>query len=101
LVLDVFPLASRSVGFNFDPRVLIVARGSRGSTRRAAVLQAAYALTPAEIRIAQLLAEGQSAELIAARRGVAVGTVRAQIKTIMAKVGVRRQVELVVRLTEL
>ena len=102
LVLDVFPLPTRTWRLIFEPRVLVVARGPKGSAaRRAAVLQAVYALTSAEILIAQHLAEGHSADLIAARRGVAVGTVRAQIKTIMAKVGVRRQVELVVRLTEL
>jgi DNA-binding CsgD family transcriptional regulator len=102
LVLDVYPLPMRAARLFFEPQVLVVARGPKGSAaRRAAVLQAMYALTSAEIQIAQHLAEGQSADLIAARRGVAIGTVRAQIKTIMAKVGVRRQVELVVRLTEL
>jgi DNA-binding CsgD family transcriptional regulator len=102
LVLEVFPLPSQSYEFNFEPRVLIVARGARHSNvRRSAILQAAYALTSAEIDIAQLLAEGQSPELIAASRGVAVGTVRAQIKAIMTKLGVNRQVELVVRLGRL
>ncbi len=102
LVLDVFPLASRSVGFNFDPRVLIVARGSRGTTaKRAAVLQTAYALTPAEIQVAQYLADGRSAEFIAGRRSVAIGTIRVQIKSVMAKVGVTRQVQLVARLGEI
>jgi DNA-binding CsgD family transcriptional regulator len=102
LVLDVFPLPTRTSRLFFEPRVLVVARGPKGSAaRRAAVLKAVYALTSAEIHIAQYLSEGQSAELIAARREVEVGTVRAQIKTIMAKVGVGRQVELVVRLTEL
>jgi DNA-binding CsgD family transcriptional regulator len=102
LVLEVFPLPAQSCQFNFEPRVLVVARGARNSTaRRAAILQAAYALTSAETDIAQLLAEGQSAELIAANRRVAVGTVRAQIKSIMTKLGVGRQVELVVRLGQL
>jgi len=79
-----------------------VARGARGSNaRRAVTLQAVYALTSAESEIAQQLAAGQSTEFIAANRGVAVGTVRAQIKAIMAKIGVSRQVELVVRLSQL
>jgi DNA-binding CsgD family transcriptional regulator len=42
-----------------------------------------------------------TAEFIAAKRGVAVETVRTQIKAIMAKLGVSRQAELVVRLGEL
>jgi DNA-binding NarL/FixJ family response regulator len=69
--------------------------------RRAAILEAAFALTCSETDIAQRIVEGESAKLIAASRGVAVGTVRAQIKTIMAKFGVNRQVELVVRLSQL
>jgi len=102
LVLDVFPLPSRAYQFTFAPRVLVVARSPRGSkARRVAILQATYALTSAEIQITEYLAEGQSAELIAAKRGVAVETVRTQIKAIMAKLGVSRQVELVVRLREL
>jgi DNA-binding CsgD family transcriptional regulator len=102
LVLDVFPLPARTSHFSFDPRVLIVARGARGSNaRRAVTLQAVYALTSAESEIAQQLAAGQSTEFIAANRGVAVGTVRAQIKAIMAKIGVSRQVELVMRLSQL
>jgi DNA-binding CsgD family transcriptional regulator len=58
-------------------------------------------LTSTEIQIAEYLAQGQSAELIAAKRGVSVETVRTQIKAIMAKLGVTRQVEVVVRLGEL
>jgi DNA-binding CsgD family transcriptional regulator len=102
LVLDVFPLPVQPYQFSFDPRVMIVARGARGSkARRAAFLQSAYGLTSAETEIAQNLADGQSTDAIAAERGVTVGTVRAQIKTIMAKLGVSRQVELVVRLSQL
>lgn len=102
LVFDVFPLPAQPYQFSFEPRALIVARGVRGShARRSAILQTAYALTSAENDIAQNLAEGQSPELIAANRGVAVGTVRAQIKTIMAKLGVGRQIELVIRLGQL
>jgi DNA-binding CsgD family transcriptional regulator len=102
LVLDVFPLPSQAYQLTFAPRVLVVARSPRGSkARRTLILQATYALTSAEIQITEYLGEGQSVEFIAAKRGVAVETVRTQIKAIMAKIGVRRQVELVVRLGEL
>jgi DNA-binding CsgD family transcriptional regulator len=102
LVLDVFPLPSQAYQLTLSPRVLVVARSPRGSkVRRAGILQAAYALTSAEVQIAEYLVEGQSAEFIAAKRGVSVETVRTQIKAIMAKLGVSRQVELVVRLGEL
>ncbi len=102
LVLDVFALPAQPYNFNFAPRVLIVARGPRGSNAsRAALLHTVYALTPAETDIAQHLAEGKPADFIGLNRGVAVGTVRAQIKRIMAKLGVGRQVELAIRLSQL
>jgi DNA-binding CsgD family transcriptional regulator len=99
LVLDVIALPRRDYEFSFAPRVLVIARGSRGSAeRKAAILQTAYALTAAETDIAMQLIEGRTPETIAADRNVAVGTVRAQIKSLMAKTGVSRQVELVARL---
>jgi DNA-binding CsgD family transcriptional regulator len=102
LVLDVIALPRRQYQFNFVPRVLIVARGKRATTeRKSAVLQALYALTAAETDIAMQLTAGKTAEAIATARSVAVGTVRAQIKTVLAKIGVRRQVELVARLSEI
>jgi DNA-binding CsgD family transcriptional regulator len=105
IVLDVFPLPSehRSFnGFGSAPRVLIVGRGAAASDgRRIAILNAAYGLTSAETDIALYLAKGKTAELIAKHRHVSVGTVRAQIKTILAKVGVKRQAELTARLNQL
>ncbi len=106
MVLEVFTLPGRldTPGFaSIAPRVLIVACGQRKSSRsrRAALLQAIYRLTAAEIEVAQLLTEGISPQEIAGRRGVSVGTVRVQIKAILVKVGVRRQVELTARLNQL
>jgi DNA-binding CsgD family transcriptional regulator len=104
IVIDVFALPSQhSFEFpRFAPSVLVVARGAAvGDQRRASMLQVIYGLTGAETEIALGLAEGRTAEVIASDRSVAVGTVRAQIKTVLAKVGVRRQVELAGRLTQL
>lgn len=102
LVLDVMSLPSRAVSFLSGPRVLIVVRGSHGAeSRKVAVLQGIYGFTAAETDIALLLARGTSTEMIARERGVSVGTVRAQIKSMLAKLGVSRQVELVARLGEL
>ncbi len=105
IVLDVFPLPMQTGILNLaslEPQVLIVACGQRrAEARRAAILAAVYGLTTAETEIAQQLAAGQSAQAIASGRGVAVGTVRTQIKTILAKLGVRRQTELAARLHQL
>lgn len=102
LVLEVIPLPRREYELHLAPRVLVIARGTRmPSERRAAVVQAAYALTVAETQIAIQLGAGETPQAIAAARGVAVGTVRAQIKSICAKLGVSRQAELVARLNDL
>jgi DNA-binding CsgD family transcriptional regulator len=101
IVLDVMPLPSVALEFSSAPRVVVVARGSRGDdARRAAILQGVYGFTSAETDIAFQLARGQSTEAIAQQRKVAIGTVRAQIKSMLAKLGVGRQVELVARLNE-
>jgi DNA-binding CsgD family transcriptional regulator len=101
IVLDVMSLPSVALEFSSASRVVVVARGSRGAdARKAAVLQGVYGFTSAETDVALLLARGQSTELIAQARKVAVGTVRAQIKSMLAKLRVSRQVELVARLNE-
>lgn len=101
LVLDVIPPPRQEYEVGFAPRVLVIARGTRiASDRRAAVLQAAYSLTAAETEIALQLGAGQKPTAIAAARGVVVGTVRAQIKTIYAKLGVSCQAELVAHLND-
>jgi DNA-binding CsgD family transcriptional regulator len=58
-----------------------------------------YGLSAAESHITLQLAEGKTVQAIAMNRGVAVGTVRAQIKAIFAKIGVNRQIELVARVS--
>ena len=102
-IVDVFSFPSRcNTLTGIAPRVLVVVRGPRGAAaRRAAILSAAYGLTPAEAEIALQLADGKPPDVIATGRGVAVGTVRAQTKTILAKIGVRRQLELAARLNQL
>jgi DNA-binding CsgD family transcriptional regulator len=59
------------------------------------VLRALYGLTPAECRVALLLADGHAPRKIADMVGVTDNTVRSQIKSIFAKTGVKRQAELI------
>lgn len=54
-----------------------------------------FGFTSAETAVASLLAEGLSASDIAARRGVSILTVRAQIRAILAKSGADGQADLV------
>jgi DNA-binding CsgD family transcriptional regulator len=54
-----------------------------------------FQLTGAELRLCELLASGQSLDQIAAREQVALGTVRARAKMVLAKTRTKRQAELV------
>ena len=102
LTIDVMPLPRQRLELRFDARVLLVVRTEASDERRrAAVLRDHFGLTPAEIEIALALARGVKPQAIAQARGVSVGTVRVQIKSLLAKAGVNRTVELVARLTRM
>lgn len=58
-------------------------------------LRILYGLSSAEARLAVMLAEGAGPAEIAEERGVALGTVRVQIKAIAAKLGCHRQADIV------
>ncbi len=75
--------------------ILFVAdpEGSQISTTE--VLERLYDLTPAEAELLRLLAEGNSLERVAERRGVTMNTARSQLKQVFAKTDTRRQGELV------
>jgi DNA-binding CsgD family transcriptional regulator len=59
------------------------------------ILHALFALTPAEIQVANGLLMGYSAEEIACLRRVSVGTIRQQVKSMLTKTGTSRQSEMV------
>ncbi|MGH8175634.1 MAG: helix-turn-helix transcriptional regulator [Steroidobacter sp.] len=104
LVVDIIPLPHHQFQFNFAPRVLVLIRGAAvgaADKRRAAILQAVYGMTTAETQIALQLFAGNTPDAIAVSRDVSVGTVRAQIKALLAKAGANRQIELVARLGRL
>jgi DNA-binding CsgD family transcriptional regulator len=58
------------------------------------LLQALFDLSPAEARVAGLIAEGQAVDAIADSLAVTPNTVRTQLKAIFTKTGVGRQAEL-------
>jgi len=55
------------------------------------MLRSAYDLTPAEAELVSLLAEGNSLEEAAERRGVTMNTVRTQLQKVFAKTATHRQ----------
>lgn len=102
LVVDVFALPNRAVELPSSPRVLVVARGTkRRRAETAALLKAAYGLSDAETDVAIALADGDAIAAIAAARGVGIATVRSQVKSAFAKLGVGRRAELTAQLTAL
>ncbi|UGX99723.1 helix-turn-helix transcriptional regulator [Bradyrhizobium quebecense] len=60
----------------------------------AEVLQGLFDLTPAEARVARGIGEGRTVEAIAGAFGISRETVRNQLKAVLAKTGLGRQVEL-------
>ncbi len=58
------------------------------------LLHSLYGLTPAEIEVANRIAEGASPEIISLARGVAITTTRAMLRSVFEKTGVARQSEL-------
>lgn len=101
-VVDVIALPPRPYGFGFEPRAIAVVRGQhRGNRELAGLLSLAFGLTPAEADVAVRLAEGHTRETIAEERRASVETVRSQIKTVFAKLDVRRETELSARLNRM
>ncbi|WP_237741874.1 helix-turn-helix transcriptional regulator [Herbaspirillum rubrisubalbicans] len=81
------------------PLVLISLSGER-SVRMvpAEALVALFGLTAAEARLASAFVSGVTLEEYAQRRGVGLGTVRFQMKQVLAKTGTNRQADLVRRI---
>jgi DNA-binding CsgD family transcriptional regulator len=65
--------------------------GGAGSNGGAVWLRERYQLTAAEVRVAALIATGHSPRDIAAQIGISFYTVRAHLRSIFDKTGVRRQ----------
>lgn len=75
--------------------VLLVEEARPRSVMPADVLGEAFALTPAEARLAVLVGGGDELSKAAEVLGIAKGTARSQLKAIFMKTGARRQAELV------
>src|SRR5262249_43567467 len=85
--------------FSFASNLIVVTPLTAPDAPSEDVLNGLFDLTPAETRIAQALVKGQSVEEIAQIFGVALGTVRAQVRSVLAKTGTPRQAELVAMLS--
>lgn len=96
VVIHVVPLVGPSRSLFAGGRTLLLCRVP-GATPvpAAAILQAAYRLTPAEARLAQALSGGEALAEAASRFAITAATARSQLKAIFAKTGATRQADLV------
>jgi DNA-binding CsgD family transcriptional regulator len=102
LVLEVLVLPRRDFTFGFEPRALVIVRGSQPNANGVQLLLCtAYGLTTAEVDVAVRLVEGQSPGMIAAERNASIGTVRVQIRSIYEKLGVNRFSEFATKVNQL
>lgn len=102
LVLDIAVVPPGAWSISPQPRLLVLARGGRADAAETIhLLGIVYGLTEAEAAVAAMIAIGQSRETVAEQRRVSLATVRSQLKTIFAKLGVTREGELVAKLAPL
>ena len=98
--LTVMPLVGR-LGRTLIARptaLLMVAEEAARPVLSRASIRLQYGYTPAEGRLAELLARGHELKVAARLMGVTYGTARAYLKSVFDKTGVHSQVQLVARL---
>lgn len=78
-----------------EPAALILSAHFQWREPVGRVLQHAFGLSMAELAVVRLLAEGQTVRSMATARGTSEGTVRNQIKSILAKMNLRSQIDIV------
>ncbi len=91
---------SRDV-FESDGFALLIARPGNRAIPTAELLRLLFDLTPAEARLARLIAQGRTIAEAALACGVQTNTARTQLKAIYAKTGFVRQSDLAVALASL
>jgi DNA-binding CsgD family transcriptional regulator len=99
-VQEIWPRAARGERANGDHHPLDL-RKIELPVPSEELLARAFSLSPAEIRLAQHLARGESLEQIAPRIGVKISTARSQLASIFTKTGLKRQARLVAVLARL
>lgn len=101
VIADLCQLPAQPFRLSLASQFLIIVRsGRRWHNAAPAILRTAFGLSIAETEVALALARGETRDQIAAARGTSMQTVKAQLKSIFAKLGVSREVELVAMLGE-
>ncbi len=98
LKLLVTPLGPTRSGTDWpteDAALVVASRHKPASARAAVMLQKQFNLTPAEIRLMQLVGEGIEPMQMAEQLSVSITTIRTHLQRLFDKTGTRRQAELV------
>lgn len=99
LVVQAAPVARTASDFFQQAKaVLMITDPDAARTTGEPLLRQVFGFTNAEAAVAMSLARGNDLDAIAETRGVSVGTLRHQVKSLLAKTETRRQAELVARL---
>jgi DNA-binding CsgD family transcriptional regulator len=97
-ILTVAPLSEsvdlRSMGGGHAALIVITDPDRKHPTGLGQALQQAFGLTPAEARTASLIGAGLAPQDVADQLGITTGTIRSELKSIFAKIGISRQSEL-------
>lgn len=101
-VLHVIPVRRSAHDlFGRTSAILVLTKASSSPTQATSLLQSLFDLTPTEALLAARIAAGMTAESIATADRKTIGTVRNQLKSVLAKTGCRRQVDLARMLAQL
>jgi DNA-binding CsgD family transcriptional regulator len=92
------PIAGAARDVLFPARILatVGVLDVRRSNGEVQVLRQAYGLTPSEARLAACLGEGMSLREAAERERITFQTARSRLKSVFAKTGTKRQVQLAI-----
>ena len=102
MILSAIPVPTGSPFLAFGKPVILLFRDAeRTPAASAQALAKAYALTPAEARVAGLIGAGLPIKRAAAELSVSVNAIKFHLRAIYAKTGVHRQSELVARILAL
>lgn len=96
MVVDICRVPPQPWRLNLASQLLIIVRsGRRWHNAAPTILRTAFGLSVAEAEVALALARGETRDEIASARNTSVQTVKAQLKSVFAKLGVTREVQLV------
>jgi DNA-binding CsgD family transcriptional regulator len=100
-VLQVVPVRRHAHDIFGSTSAIVILSEPKMQTADAALIHSLFDLTPAEIAVARSVAAGMTVGQIALATGRSPTTVRNQLKSVMAKTGSSRQVELVLLMQQL